>query len=440
MFRFGRSKAQPIGLDIGHDSIKMLQVEVQGESLSVVAAAREQFSGEARTRPEARLSAATDMVRRMLRKNPFVGRRVVAALPSSMIHVKNFRLPSMPAEELQSAVSFEARHILSFDPDEAQVRFLSAGEVRQGNDVLQEVIVVAARNSEISGFVEQLHGCGVLIDALDVEACALYRSIERFIRRREDEQEVQVLVDVGFRGTEVVIGRGRDVSFLKSIEIGGTHLNEAVSRRLNITIEEAAALRRRLSESPDASPDKRDPVRQAVFDAGRCVMEQLGRELSLCLRYQSVTFRGHRPARVRLLGGEGADAQLHGVLSSILTVPVEACRPLYSVDTQHMNASDRQGTMGSWALALGLALRRTEGRFRPKDGKPRDPAGLRSEVPNLEKLESNPTDAAAPVRSGTPLSTPEPAAAFRGATGSTAGQIDPAGTLHAAGPQEAARA
>jgi Tfp pilus assembly PilM family ATPase len=241
-----------------------------------------------------------------------------------------------------------------------------------------------------------------VVAGLDVEACALFRSVERFARRREDEQEVHVLVDVGLASTQVVIGKGRDISFLKQIDIGGMNFQEAISRKLSISIEEAQALRRRLAETTDSPTEKKDPVRQAVFDATRSVMEQLGRELSLCLRYQSVTFRGQRPTRLRLMGGEGADTHLQEILNSILTIPIEAPRPLYSIDSSKLKSLQRQQAMGEWALVLGLALRHTTGRFRPRDGRPRG-ANSMGDVGAFSGGE--PVGANAEVRASAPEST-----------------------------------
>jgi type IV pilus assembly protein PilM len=383
MFRLTRTQVQPIGLDIGRDAIKMLQLEVVGESsggadksVRATAGALKEFPQEAKLQSQSRMALLPEMLRQMLRQNPFVGRTIATALPREFLSVKNLRLPLMPEEELESAVKFEARNIFPFDTEDAQIRCLPAGEVRQGNDVLQEVIVLAARNQDVNGFVEQMHACGVVISSLDIEACALFRGVERFTRRREDEQEVHVLVDVGLASTQVVIGKGRDISFLKQIDIGGMQFQEAISRKLSISIEEAQALRRRLAETIDSPAEKKDPVRQAVFDATRSVMEQLGRELSLCLRYQSVTFRGQRPTRLRLMGGEGADTHLQEILNSILTIPIEAPRPLYSIDSSKLKSLQRQQAMGEWALVLGLALRHTTGRFRPRDGRPRGTSSM----------------------------------------------------------------
>jgi type IV pilus assembly protein PilM len=388
MIRFTRAQVLPIGVDIGHDSVKMLQVEAVGTSLDVTAAAKMPLPASVKNDPESRLPQASELIRQMLRQHPFRGRQIVAALPREIVHTKNLRLPQMPAAELPAVVSFEARNVFPFDTEKARVHFLAAGEVRQGTEVRQEVILMAAKDDDVNALIEHLNRAGTIIQSLDTEACAVYRSLERFIRRKEDENDVNVLVDIGARRSQVVIGRGRDISFIKPIDIGGFHFHDAVSRKLGISLEEAEALRRRLVETgePADPAARRDPVRQAVFDATRTPMEELGREISLCLRYYSVTFRGHRPTKLRLIGGEACDPQLQTLLNSALVIPVEVGRPLYSVNTSRMKPADRRGAMCEWALALGLSLRTTQQHFGARDGRPRDGSSPAPEPPSAAEV------------------------------------------------------
>jgi type IV pilus assembly protein PilM len=385
MFRLNRPQIQPIGVDIGHDSVKMLQLETRQPSLVVHAWARrmldlEGSSGGQSSPAELISPQAAQAVRELLNGGNFTGRTAVVALPRHVVHVKNLRLPPMPPGELASVIEFEARGAFPFDTADARVEFLVAGDVRQGTDIRQEVVVLAARNADVDRFVEQLHRTGLVIDSLDVEPCALYRTVDRFVRRKDDEQEVHVLVDVGTRCTQVLIGKGRDVSFFKAIEMGGADFNSAVSRKLGIRIDEARALRRRLSEQGDG--ERPDTVRIAVLDASRSAMENLTREVSLCLRYHSVTFRGHRPQKVRLSGGEGGDGQLLAMLQSVLGIPVEASRPLFSVDCTAMRGFDLRKPSGDWAVAMGLGLKRSAGRFAPRDGTPRAAAPAATPAPS----------------------------------------------------------
>src|SRR5262245_48056935 len=138
MFRLTRTQVQPIGLDIGRDAIKMLQLEVvgsggpEGSALQAVAGALKEFPQEAKLKAPQRMAALPEMLRQMLRQNPFIGRDIVTTLPREFLSVKNLRLPLMPEEELDSAVRFEARNIFPFDTEDAQIHCLPAGEVRQG--------------------------------------------------------------------------------------------------------------------------------------------------------------------------------------------------------------------------------------------------------------------------------------------------------------------
>lgn len=370
MLHLRKSKLQPIGLDIGSDSIRMIQLEASGESPVVCAYASQSMPEEVRSQPAVHLPVACDLVKELIKHHEFVGRGVVASIPRSMIHVKNLRLPMMPKEELASAVQFEAKSVFPFDMETAHLQHICAGEVRQGNESRQEVIVLAVKRDDVDNFVEMLHHAGAVVESLDYEAAAVYRSVERFLRRREDELEVNVLADIGLRRTKVIIGRGREIHFLKPIEIGGQHLNEAVANKLGITTEEARTLRYRIAHQNEESQTT-DSVRQAVYDTTRTHLETLGREISLCLRYYSVTFRGQRPTRVRLVGGEANDPQVVSVLGSVLPVPVEASKSLTNVDTSRMKPHDRQGILCEWATALGLGLKKTTGTFAARDGKPR---------------------------------------------------------------------
>jgi type IV pilus assembly protein PilM len=115
MIQFHRSQVQPIGVDLGADSVRMLQVEVVGRGLAVRAAARRELPEEARQSPELRLPVAVDLVRQMLRHNGFVGRSIVTAMPREIVHVKNLRMPKIPPAEIDAAVQFEAANLFPFD-------------------------------------------------------------------------------------------------------------------------------------------------------------------------------------------------------------------------------------------------------------------------------------------------------------------------------------
>lgn len=395
-FRFSR---HPIGIDLGLYGARMLQLDARVAEPNrprVAAAARMAWPEEVRQEVETGRTPPVELVAplllKMANRGQFRGRDVAIALPREMVRVKNLRLPTMPPDEAIAAATIDAREVFGVGgPDAANVQVFPAGEVRQGNETRLEFIAACANAAEVDGLVERWHAAGLRPASIDLECAALYRSVERFVRRKDDEAEVNVLVEIGQRRTQVLIGRGRDLSFFKAIEIGGAQLTKAVARKLSLDIADTLVLRRRLAatQASHAAPDpartaEGDPVRQAVVDGLRPIVEELSRELALCLRYYSVNFRGQRPARVRIVGGESSDPTVLRLLEKSLPVPVDAQPPVANADCSAMSAADRSaGALGDWTLAFGLALKSTRGPFADLTGPTRAAVAAAPAVPVL---------------------------------------------------------
>jgi len=137
--------------------------------------------------------------------------------------------------------------------------------------------------------------------------------------------------------------------FMKYIDVGGRHFDEAVARSLNMNRSEAAALRR---HNGDRRADQRDPeIARSIAESLRSPLDQLANELTMCVRYDSVTFRGEPLERVILGGGEASET-LAEWLAPRLNLPCELGDPLRDYERPM-----RPGRAGQWDVAAGLALR-----------------------------------------------------------------------------------
>lgn len=356
MTLFGRNPAFPVGVDLGFDSIKLLQLERDGKGLAVAASGSCVLSDADRVDTNTRIRRSIEMLPGLLKGHGFRGRRVVTCLPREFVQSKTLRLPTLPEHELRAAIHFEASQLFEIEPQHLAIHFLTAGEVKQGAETRTEVIVLGVDTRALDSILEQFNAAGLRLDALEFEPCAAYRGIERFLRRKEDENVVNVLLDVGARQSQVVIGRGHEVTFVKSIDIGGRTFTESVARKLNVSTDEARELRRSYAAASDADPAK-ESVMRTIIDATRPAMEELAREVSLCLRYYSVTFRGQRPAKVLLHGGEGNDESLRATLGSFINIPIELRQPLAGI-VARKSGGPQTLFRSEWGVAVGNALKR----------------------------------------------------------------------------------
>lgn len=360
-----------IGVDIGRDGVRLLQMQgASGSMPNVLAAARRDLRGH-RRRSEAadqaaQLEPAIEAVGDLLRRGGFEGRRVVAMVPRSIPQFRTLRLNVTEPGELPRLLAREAQSALGLDVTSGKyiVHFLPGDMLRRGADTHQEGLLVVVRRRDIEHFLVLLHDCGAEVAALDLEPLTLYRSVQRFSRRRRDTQDVQVLVDLGTHSTQVVIGRAGRIGFHKSISIGTETLHAAVARKLGLSLPETSVLSRKLEQqvreahrSGDMRSLEDDPLHRAAFTASRATMEDLARELSLCLRYYCITFRCKRPERVLLCGTPAEDPRLCDALASGLPIPVEPRRPLLDVVVPRALAPTMNQFSEEWTTALGLALR-----------------------------------------------------------------------------------
>lgn len=348
---FSSRRPGPIGVDLGQRSIKLLQVS--GDFRQVVAAARWELPGSGKLAEDERDSQWINGLNRAREGRSFVGRDAVLCLGARDLFVQNVRVPKHGKEPLATLVAQEAANRLPFDVKDAELRFIEAGDVRQGDSTKREVIVLACLRSVLDRLIRVVDSAGLRPVAIDVEPAAVLRCYSRQFRREEDRGQRTMYVHVGASTTAVVIAQDSDALFIKYVDVGGRHFDEAVARLLQMKIVDAATLRRHNS---DRREDQRDPeVTQSVTEAIRPVVDRLANELSLCVRYHSVTFRGQPLARVVVGGGEASTALIES-LGQRLDLPTELGQPLRSLDAA---SSAMPGRATQWDIATGLALRAT---------------------------------------------------------------------------------
>ena len=246
-------------------------------------------------------------------------------------------------------VHFEAAGRLPFASEEAEIRYIEADDVRQGDTVRREVILLACYRPSLNRMLSAVEEAGLRAVAIDVEPTAMLRCYGRQFRRDDDQRRRMMFVNVGASNTVAVIARGTDTMFVKYIDLGGRHFDEAVARNLKMTPADASALRR---HNGDRRVEQRDPeIARGVNESLRPVLDKLTHELSLCLRYYSVTFRGQPLVQMMLGGGEATDT-LAEWLAARLDLPCEVGNPL-----RPFGQSPAAGRAGQWDVATGLALR-----------------------------------------------------------------------------------
>jgi type IV pilus assembly protein PilM len=350
----GNQKSQPIGMDIGHYSLKMVQLAVEEDRIKVVAARRTPLGIPSTSGGQEWEQAVVSAVRRLMADKQFHGRQVISALPIDQLKITSVRLSEGEMPQADKILRKEAAERFGLDPQKDTINYLHAGSVHQGDIVKDEHILFAADSETIGSHIRILEEAGLAPVGIDTPPCALFRSFERTMRRQEDKERTIIVIDIGYRSTTVVFGRSSEICFVKEIPIGIGQFAGEIATTLAIPIADAESLRQRLlrDEPIDAA------TRRPVVDALNVTAEQLASEISLCLRYYTVTFRGKRVERAIVAGGGAYEQVLRDALRRHLSVEVEIAEPLRGFDLDAGAIDDSYGTgFADLALAVGLGLK-----------------------------------------------------------------------------------
>ena len=288
-----KNTRRPIGVAVGTTEVVLAQAGPTGAGDALLAAARAPLPEDATPGSPGYDAQLAEAIGRALKQGPFVGKSVVSAMPAESLQYKNIRLPKMPEPELAQAVAWEAKERVVLG-ERASVQFYYAGEVRQGQDIRCEVILLASKQSRVDEHLRGIVGAGLTPTAIDATGAALARSV--FFN---DTATTEIYTHPAH--VEVVIAQGGRVLLAKLL--------------------------------PVSEHTAQDPT-------------ELAREIGLCLRYHSVTFRGEKPARVELRGNP-LPAGVADAITSALGLAVS-----------------ETGEQGLFAIAAGLSLRERDAEMK----------------------------------------------------------------------------
>lgn len=295
----------------------------------------------------------------------FRGNRCVVSLAREDVCVQSIRLPRMPDDELRQTAAWEAAQRFGFERAAMEVDFIRTGAVAsagQGQDNREEVILVATPHVALNARLEAVLHAGLRPVAVETCFTAVVRSLSRKVRREADRNIIRAIVEIGSSGSVVLITRGDQIAFCKPIGIGGINLNRAVAEHLQMDEAAAAELRgARIAAAATGQTIHDHATDRAVFEAVRPLMGDLVKEVTLCLRYYGVTFRGSPPEVIILTGGDGLEPRLGEIMNKSCKIAVaydDATATLTGLVTDIRNHLNRApGQAGCWAVAAGLSLR-----------------------------------------------------------------------------------
>lgn len=195
---------------------------------------------------------------------------VVATLPASTLVLRHIQIPMLKPKETGEAVEWEARRVLPFPLEEAQVDWLRQGTSVNEDGEMQDILLVAVRDNIVQRYVEAIKDSGLRLVALDVAPMALGRWLLK------NSQVSSLIIDLGAETTQLHFFDKARLIFSRSVSIGGSSATQSISSIENISFQEAETMKLRGNYKGEWLESW---------------LSELGRELQRSLEYFRTNFR-----------------------------------------------------------------------------------------------------------------------------------------------------
>jgi type IV pilus assembly protein PilM len=221
-----------IGLDIGDNSIKIVEAETKKDKIilnNLAIGATPEGAVNGGKLEDVEMLAAK--IKSLLKKNGFNSEEVVSAISGEQVIIRTVEIPKMPKDELAEIIKWEADEQIPIPVEEAILDFEILEEKADGS---YEIMLIAVDKETINKYLDLFEKLDLEAKAIEIEPVAAIRSIGWLY----PEQTI-ALMDMGAETTDISVFHNRKLIFTRSVGIAGENITEEIMESYEMDREEA---------------------------------------------------------------------------------------------------------------------------------------------------------------------------------------------------------
>lgn len=337
-----------IGLDIGTDSIKLVELVRRGARLTAVTAAVLPLTPTAVGASEVETEVIKTALLQLIADYHLANAEVAVAVPGTMAFVRPITPLLTKRQQLEQAVRFEAQHTIPFKLEDVMWDYQVLSRDRLTNP---EVLLGGVKRELIEQHIALLTSVRLRPTLIGISPLAVYNTVTE---QYPPGPAPQAALNIGRQHTDLVIYRHQHV-WVRSVPVGGERLTHALQERWQLSRDEAELVK--VGGINRYTPEERWQVLQPP-------LQELSDELKRSLDYYQSQYAatassavGEPLQQLLLCGGTAHLERLTAYLQEQLGCRVTLFNPLasFAVNVTTIRGWE-EGRAGQFAVAAGLAL------------------------------------------------------------------------------------
>lgn len=334
-----------VGIDIGSKTIKIVELQKEGNSSSLSATGIFGYSGNTidKMTDEREMASLAQVIKKLHSEAGISSRDVVISIPESLVFTRTIKFPLLTDSEIASAVKWESEQYIPIPINEAIIQhtILARNETSSPPGVL--VLLVAAPRVIVEKYTKVVSLAGLTPIAVETELIALTRSLA-------PSDKTIILVDLGANSTDIAIAKNSLLSFSRSIPIAGEAFTRAVSQGLGVAVPQAEEYKKTYGLESSQLEGK---IKGALDPVLRLVVDEIKKAIS----YYQTEEKGDAPSAIFVSGGTSGMPQIISMLSELLGMEVLVANPFSKIQVDPETAKKLAPFAPLYSVAVGLALR-----------------------------------------------------------------------------------
>jgi type IV pilus assembly protein PilM len=327
--------AKTFGLDIGSDSIKVLQAERAKEGFRLVHFASLSCAGEDQA----------EVIKQVVKEAGIKGGEVNVALPESDVYTRIVQTPRLSQAELASAIQYEAEQYVPVSLEEVELyhQVLMPVELAAEQKTM-DVLLIAVKKERLKRLTDLLDKAGLMPRSLETELFALKRIFAK-------PDKPQLLVSFGHRTTDLMaLDKGLPL-IIHSFPTGGLALTKTLTNELSLSLEEAEQYKRSYGLRDDVLEGK-------IAKLLTPLIKELVNQIKKAYVFIQQKGKHHLPEELIITGGGALLPGLSVFLAEQLNVEVLVGDPLVGfIKDDEFKKKIGSETNPQLATVTGLALK-----------------------------------------------------------------------------------
>jgi type IV pilus assembly protein PilM len=343
------------GLDIGHGSLKVMQIEPLGATKpKVIGYGFATFDTSAL---EDGVIVKHDVIAKAARElfdKHLVGdittRRAAIAIPAYRTFTRALKLPKLKPGQLVEAVQLEAEQYISTPLAELYLDY----EIIKQDETSTELFAVAVPQIIVDSYLEltQIFGLETVLIETTLSSSGRLFSIDK------QSDVPTVMIDFGAQSADISIYDQKHTLVTGTVQGGGANFTDSIMQKLNVTQAEASLIKTRYGLGASR---KQAEIRQAL----QPTLERIVKEIRRMIRYYEERYSASQPISQIVTSGGGANMPgLSEYFTEAVRLAVRHNDPWHYLDYKGFQppaAADRP----MYTTAAGLSLAQPKEVFTP---------------------------------------------------------------------------